>query len=283
MGDDVVHDGCGGEASHSLTLGTKRVGGKIVFPRCPPPGVIASARSRTAPLIDLFAFLDAMLLAASVRRINQHRATWKSARMQRYERAHAVFLFSRSSEIRQRRRQVSFRTLTMDFQFSITYPGAAFPADRLLANHGSCCFRPSLCLDGVQRLINLSRSVLVGQARMAEIGFKSVSALDRRINQARAVLAQCLEECACITTLLGTSALVTRIERSVAPVWPEVGSIPQVHQSEHTCPDAHLARRAVPFQQVQLLETFKNPEGEIDIDAERIKNLALKLERQSFA
>jgi hypothetical protein len=34
---------------------------------------------------------------------------------------------------------------------------------------------------------------------------------------------------------------------------------------------------------MQFLETFKNPEGEIDIDAERIKNLALKLVRQSFA
>jgi hypothetical protein len=34
---------------------------------------------------------------------------------------------------------------------------------------------------------------------------------------------------------------------------------------------------------VQLLEALKNPEGEIDIDAGRIKNLALKLVRQSFA
>jgi hypothetical protein len=34
---------------------------------------------------------------------------------------------------------------------------------------------------------------------------------------------------------------------------------------------------------VQFLETFENPEGEIDIDTERIKNLALKLERRSFA
>ena len=34
---------------------------------------------------------------------------------------------------------------------------------------------------------------------------------------------------------------------------------------------------------MQFLEMFENPEGELDIDAERIKNLALKLERQSFA
>jgi hypothetical protein len=46
---------------------------------------------------------------------------------------------------------------------------------------------------------------------------------------------------------------------------------------------AHLSCWAVTLQQVQFLETFENPEGEIDIDAERIKNLALKLVRQSFA
>jgi len=34
---------------------------------------------------------------------------------------------------------------------------------------------------------------------------------------------------------------------------------------------------------MQFLESGKYPVGEIDIDAERIKNLALKLERQSFA
>jgi hypothetical protein len=45
----------------------------------------------------------------------------------------------------------------------------------------------------------------------------------------------------------------------------------------------HLTRWPVTFQQVQFLESGENPVGEIDIDAERIKNLALKLERQSFA
>jgi hypothetical protein len=36
-------------------------------------------------------------------------------------------------------------------------------------------------------------------------------------------------------------------------------------------------------QKVQVLEPLEYPEGEIDIDAERIKNLAFKLVRQSFA
>jgi len=118
---------------------------------------------------------------------------------------------------------------------------------------------------------------------MTEIGFKFVRALDGRINQARAVLAQCLEECARVPGILGTSALIAGVERSVSSIRSEVWSVPNGHQPEHTRPTAHLACRAVPLQQVQLFETFENPEGEIDIDAERIKNLALKLVRQSFA
>ena len=118
---------------------------------------------------------------------------------------------------------------------------------------------------------------------MIQIGFKSVSALSCRIDEARAVPAQGLEESAGVPAVLGAGALVAGIERPVTPVRPEVRSIPQVHQAEHARPDAHFACRAVAFQQMQLLETFKDPEREIDIDAERIKNFALKLVRQSFA
>jgi hypothetical protein len=120
VGNDVVHDRRRREPSHSLALGTKRMNGEIAFPRGTPPGVITSVRSRSALSIYLAAFLNAMFLAAPMTRIHQHRAARKSARMQGCERAHAVFLFSRSSEIRQHRRQVSFGTLTMDFPFSIT-------------------------------------------------------------------------------------------------------------------------------------------------------------------
>ena len=118
---------------------------------------------------------------------------------------------------------------------------------------------------------------------MAEIGFIFVSALDGRIDEARAVPAQCLEECAAVAAVLGASALIPRIERPVAPVRPEVRPVPQCHHPEHTCLDAHLSRRPVALEQMQFLESGENPVGEIDIDAERIKNRALKLERQSFA
>ncbi len=120
VGNNVVHDRCSRMTAHSLTLGTKRMNCEIAFPCDAPLGVITSARSRSTFSIDLFAFLYAMFLAAWVSGTHQHWAARKSARMHRRERAHAVFLFSRASEIRQRRGQVSFRTLTMDCPFSIT-------------------------------------------------------------------------------------------------------------------------------------------------------------------
>ena len=118
---------------------------------------------------------------------------------------------------------------------------------------------------------------------MAEIGFKYVSALDGRVNESRAVLAQCLEECTRIAAVLGACPLIARIKCSVAPIRPEVRPIPQCHQPEHACTNAHFPRRPVTLEQMQFLESGEYPVWEIDFGAERIKNLALKLVRQSFA
>jgi hypothetical protein len=41
--------------------------------------------------------------------------------------------------------------------------------------------------------------------------------------------------------------------------------------------NAHLSCWTLPLQQMQFLESFENPEWEIDLDAERIYNLAFKL------
>lgn len=120
VGHDMVHDGRCHKPAQPLALSTERMNGEITFPRGTPPGVIASARSGSTPSIYLAAFLNTMFIAAPMSRVHPRRAARKSARMHRRERAHAVFLFSCSREIRQRRRQVSFRTLTMDFPFSIT-------------------------------------------------------------------------------------------------------------------------------------------------------------------
>ncbi len=103
------------------------------------------------------------------------------------------------------------------------------------------------------------------------------------IDQVGAVLAQSLEECARIPAVVGAGPLIARIECSVSSIRSEVWSVPNGHQPEHTRQNAHFPCRPVALEQMQFLKTFENPEGEIDIDAERIKNLALKLERQSFA
>ena len=95
VGNDVVHDRCCDESAHSLALGTKRMNGEIAFPCGAPPGVIATARSRSTSSLYLFAFLNPMLLAAPMSRIHQHRAARKSARMCRRNRTHAAFFFAR--------------------------------------------------------------------------------------------------------------------------------------------------------------------------------------------
>jgi hypothetical protein len=162
-------------------------------------------------------------------------------------------------------------------------PGAAVPGDKLPSSQRSRPLALPLGFDGTQHLVDLSTPVLVGQTRMTEIGFISVSTLDGWIDKAGAVFAQCLEECARIPAVLGASALIPRIERPVAPVRPEVRPVPQCHHPKHACLDPHLSSRPVTLEQMQFFESGEYPVGEIDIDAERIKNLALKLERQSFA
>jgi hypothetical protein len=160
---------------------------------------------------------------------------------------------------------------------------ASVPGDKLPSSQRSRPLALPLGLDGTKHFVNLSAPVLVRQARMTEVGFIFVSALDGRIDKARTVLAQCLEECARVPAVLGASALVAGIECAVAPVWPKVRPVPQCHHPEHTCLNAHLACRPLTLEQMQFLESGEYPVREIDIDAERIKNLALKLERQSFA
>jgi hypothetical protein len=63
---------------------------------------------------------------------------------------------------------------------------------------------------------------------------------------------------------------IAGIERSVEPIGPEVRSVSEWHQSEHARLNAKVARWTVALQQTQFLESFENPEGEIDFDAERI-------------
>ena len=66
-------------------------------------------------------------------------------------------------------------------------------------------------------------------------------------------------------------------------IMSEVRAFPEFHQSEYALADSPLSGFAVTFEQVQFLETFENPEGEIDLDAGGIENLSVEIVRQSFA
>jgi hypothetical protein len=94
VGSDVVHDRCGGEASHLITLDAKRVGRKIALPCSPPPGVIAAASSRPAFPVDFLSFLSSVSFAALMRGINKIRTSRKSAWMLWCVWAQAAFRFS---------------------------------------------------------------------------------------------------------------------------------------------------------------------------------------------
>jgi hypothetical protein len=63
---DVIHNCCGFNASLTSALNTKRVNCQKTFPGCTPSGAIAATSCRSASLIDLFAFLNAMLLASTM-------------------------------------------------------------------------------------------------------------------------------------------------------------------------------------------------------------------------
>ena len=102
-------------------------------------------------------------------------------------------------------------------------------------------------------------------------------ALAGRIDQAGTVLPQGFEEGGCIPAVLGTGALIARIECTVSPIRPEVRPVPERHHPEHPRLNPEFARWTVPLQKMKFLESFEYPEREIDIDAERIRYFTFKL------
>ncbi|MGA2259889.1 MAG: hypothetical protein ABSH28_00470 [Acidobacteriota bacterium] len=83
---------------------------------------------------------------------------------------------------------------------------------------------------------------------MVEVGLKVVGAFDGGIDETGAIAPERFEECTCIPAILGASALIARIECSVAPIGPEIRPIPQRHHPEHARPDAHLACRPITLE-----------------------------------
>lgn len=84
-------------------------------------------------------------------------------------------------------------------------------------------------------------------------------------------------------SVLGAGTLVTGIESPESAVRPEVRAVPEIHQPEHALLDPPHPGHGVAFEQAQFLEPLENPEGEIDLDAMRIGDLAVEFVRQGFA
>ena len=118
---------------------------------------------------------------------------------------------------------------------------------------------------------------------MIEIRFIFVGALDCRINEARTISPQRLEERARIAAVLRARFLITGIEGTESTIRPEVRALPKIHQAENAGLDTPHAGCGVALEQMQFLEPFENPEWEIDLDAMRIEDLAVEFVRQSFA
>jgi hypothetical protein len=102
---------------------------------------------------------------------------------------------------------------------------------------------------------------------MVEVGFQVVSAFDSRIHETRAVSAERLEEGACIAAVPGARPLVGRVKRPKSAVRPEIGAIPEIHQSENAMLNSVHPGRRIAIQKPELLKPLESPVREIDLDA----------------
>ena len=118
---------------------------------------------------------------------------------------------------------------------------------------------------------------------MVEVGFQIAGAFDGGIDEARAVPAEGFEKGARIPAVLRAGSPVAGIESAKRAVGPEVRTVPEIHQAEDTGPDAPHPRRGIALEQLQFLESFENPDWEIDLDAVGIEDLSVEIVRQSFA
>ena len=118
---------------------------------------------------------------------------------------------------------------------------------------------------------------------MIEVRFEVAGALDGGIDEAGAVAAERLEEGAGVTAVLGARLLIPGIKGAIPTIRPEVRAVPQIHQAEDAGLDAQHPRAGIAIEQMQFLESFENQEGEIDLDAMGVEDLAVEFVRQSFA
>ena len=118
---------------------------------------------------------------------------------------------------------------------------------------------------------------------MVEVGLEVAGALDGGIDETGAVAAEGFEKRARVTAVLGARLLIPGVKGAIPAVRPEVRAVPEIHQAEDAGLDAPHPRAGIAIEQMQFLETLEYPEGEIDLDAVGVEDLAVELVGQSFA
>ena len=147
----------------------------------------------------------------------------------------------------------------------------------LLASRWSCCFDPSLRFHGPQHFIHFHAPVFVGEPRVVEVGFKVVGDVACRVHETAAVPPDGPQEGVRIPAVLGACLLVGRVKRPEVAVRPEIGAVPEIHQSENAMLNPAHPGRGVAIQEPELLEPLENPLWEIDLDAVRIEDLPVEI------
>ncbi len=118
---------------------------------------------------------------------------------------------------------------------------------------------------------------------MDEVGLEIVGALNRGIDEARAVTSQRFQECARVAAVLRARPPIAGIESAVSAIRPEVRAVPEIHQAENAGLDAPRPGCGIALEQVKFLEPFENPEWEVDLDAVGVEDPAVEFVGQSFA
>jgi hypothetical protein len=86
-----------------------------------------------------------------------------------------------------------------------------------------------------------------------------------------------------VAAVFGARSLIAGIKSAESAVGPEDGPVPEIRQAEDAGPNAPRPCCGVALQQLKFLEPLEYPEGEIDLDAMWVEDLAVEFVRQSSA
>jgi hypothetical protein len=84
----------------------------------------------------------------------------------------------------------------------------------------------AISLRGLQYLVHIRSPAFIGKARIIEVGFEFVGALNCGIHKAGTVPAMSFGECSRASTVFGACAPIGGSEGAKSAVRPEVGTVP---------------------------------------------------------